>query len=270
MFRILLHMKHPPAFIVFVCFYSFACTQVQGQVEPQAGEKNNKEKQYKNVIRYDLSGGLFMSFSRYIVFGYERVLNKNQSFSINVGPVALPESSKEHILINDFTLRNNTRSNGFNVSVDYRFYLAKENKHSVPRGIYLGPYVSYNKFFRESVWNYTSAGVPDKTINTTLDMKIFSLGGELGYQFVLWNRIAIDILLIGPGIANYTLDLTASSNLSDEERERLGRAVKRVITERYVGLNYLLSNKEFDQEGTIKTWGLGYRYIIHIGYLFGK
>jgi len=251
-------------------FYSFACTHVQGQLEQQAPEKKDQEKQYKNLIRYDLSGGLFMSFSRYIVFGYERVLNKNQSFSINLGPVALPEASKEHSFINDYTLRNDTRSSGFNVSVDYRFYLAKENRHPVPRGIYVGPYMSYNKFFGESAWNYTSTGVPDKTINTTLDMKIFSLGGELGYQFVLWKRMAIDVLLIGPGIANYTLDLTASSNLSDEEKEKLGRAVKRVITQRYVGLNYILSNKEFDSEGTIRTWGLGYRYIIHIGYLFGK
>ena len=150
MFRTLLHMKHRPASIVFVFFYSFACTHVLGQVESQADEKKNNEKQYKNIIRYDLSGGLFMSFSRYIVFGYERVLNKNQSFSINVGPVALPEASKQRSLINDFTLRNDAKSNGFNISVDYRFYLGKENKHAVPRGIYLGPFMSFNKFFRES------------------------------------------------------------------------------------------------------------------------
>ncbi|HKH60365.1 MAG TPA: DUF3575 domain-containing protein [Flavitalea sp.] len=252
-------------YAILMAFFSlnFACLHVRGQ-----DQELPEQKQYKNVIRYDLSGALLMGFDQYIVFGYERILKKNQSFSINAGPVALAKSSNERIAINDFTLRNDPKSNGFNVSLDYRFYLGKENKYAPPRGIYIGPYMSYNMFHRESVWSYASPGVPDKTVTTEMDMKIFSVGAELGYQFVLWKRMAIDILLIGPGIGNYNIDLAVSGNLTEEEKQKLREAVKEVITEKYVGLNYILANKSFDPEGTIKSWSLGYRYIIHIGYAF--
>jgi hypothetical protein len=263
MFRILTLMNKTFTILTIVFFLSFPFIDVKGQEQEQP-----KEKQYKNVIRYDLSGALLMGFDNYIVFGYERILKKNQSFSINAGPVALAASSKDPLTINDYTLRTHPKSNGFNVSVDYRFYLGKENKYAPPRGIYLGPYMSYNKFYRESVWSYASSGVPDKTVNTEMDLKIFSFGAELGYQFVLWKRMAIDFLLIGPGIGYYNIDLAVSGNLTTDEKQKLRDAVKEVITEKYVGLDYILANKDFSPEGTIRSWNLGYRYIIHIGYVF--
>ena len=42
-------------------------------------------KNYKNIVRYNLSGALLFGFDRYVILGYERVVKKNQSFSINVG-----------------------------------------------------------------------------------------------------------------------------------------------------------------------------------------
>lgn len=263
MFRIFTLMKKTFTILTVVFFLSFAFIDAMGQEQEQAGEK-----QYKNVIRYDLSGALLMGADKYIVFGYERVVKKNQSFSINVGPVALPKPSDERVAINDYTLRNDLKSNGFNFSVDYRFYLGKENRYAPPRGVYLGPYLSYNQFHRESSWSYSSTGVPDKIVNTDMDMKIFSVGAELGYQFVLWKRMAIDLALIGPGVGSYNIELGVSGNLTDEEKQKLREAVKETITEKYVGLGYILANKSFDPQGTIRTWSLGYRYIIHIGYVF--
>ena len=263
MLRIFTLMNKTFTILTIVSFLIFPFIDARAQEQEQPAEK-----QYKNVIRYDLSGALLMGADKYIVFGYERLVKKNQSFSINVGPVALPKPADERVAINDYTLRNNPKSNGFNFSVDYRFYLGKENRYAPPRGVYIGPYMSYNQFHRESAWSYSSTGVPDKMANTDLDMKIFSFGAELGYQFVLWKRMAIDFLLIGPGVGNYNIDLAVSGNLSDEEKQKLREAVKETITEKYVGLSYVLANKNFDSEGSIRSWGLGYRYIIHIGYVF--
>ena len=263
MLRIFTLMNKTFTILTIVSFLIFPLIDARAQEQEQPAEK-----QYKNVIRYDLSGALLMGADKYIVFGYERIVKKNQSFSINVGPVALPKPSDERVAINDYTLRNNPKSNGFNFSVDYRFYLGKENRYAPPRGVYIGPYMSYNQFHRESAWSYSSTGVPDKMVNTDLDMKIFSFGAELGYQFVLWKRMAIDFLLIGPGIGNYNIELGISGNLTDEEKQKLREAVKETITEKYVGLGYILANKNFDPQGTIKSWNLGYRYIIHIGYVF--
>ncbi len=38
---------------------------------------------------------------------------------------------------------------GYKVGGEYRFYLKKENKFLAPRGVYLGPYVSYLFFNNE-------------------------------------------------------------------------------------------------------------------------
>jgi hypothetical protein len=229
----------------------------------------NKEMGYKkNIIRYNLSGALLMGPDRYIVFGYERVINKKQSFSINFGRVALAKSDRESASSGDFTFQNDSKSSGFNVSADYRFYLQNENKFGPPRGVYWGPYVSYNHFSRESNWSNDSSNSQNKTVNTRLNMKIFTAGVELGYQFVVWKRLALDFLLVGPGIGNYDINLNTTSNLTDEEKLKLREEVKQVITEKFVGLNYVLTNKHFDTEGTIHTWSLGFRYIIHVGFLF--
>src|SRR5689334_16911247 len=84
-------------------------------------------RQYKNVIRYNLSGALIFGFDKYVVFGYERVIKPNQSISVNVGGVSLPKLIS--VNTDSFSLQKDNKSNGFNVSVDYRFYLGKENKY---------------------------------------------------------------------------------------------------------------------------------------------
>src|SRR5688572_13211362 len=94
------------------------------------------KKTFKNVIRYNLSGGLLFGVDRYIVFGYERVIRPRQSISINAGKISLPELVS--IDTDSFRLSKDAKSSGFNISVDYRFYLAKENKYAPPHGLYIG------------------------------------------------------------------------------------------------------------------------------------
>jgi hypothetical protein len=254
-------MKHLPHRLILCFFFCFAFLDGRSQSEQQTGEK-----QYKNIIRYNFSGPLFMGIDKYLVFGYERILKKNQSFSINAGPVALARFREEN-LRDDFFLKDDTKNNGFNFSADYRFYLGKENRYAAPRGIYIGPYLSYNKFHRESVWTFNDSSMQVRQANTMFDGKVFSFGAELGYQFVLWKRLALDFALIGPGVGFYRMDLDVSSNLSTAQKQNLREQVRGKL-DQFPGVNYLLSDKHFDTEGTIKTWALGYRYIVHVGYLF--
>ena len=237
-------------------------TVAQTKEEP---EKMDVIPLKRNIIRYNLSGSFLLGFDKSIVFGYERIVNKNQSFSINVGSVALAKSRRDSVSGDEFRSRNEPKSSGFNLSFDYRFYLRKENKYGPPRGAYIGPYFSYNHFLKENSWSYDSA---HKTVNSRMSMNIYTAGIELGYQLLLWKRFAVDFVLVGPGIGYYKINLKTTAVLTEDERQKLGEAVKQVITEKLPGLNYVLENKHFDNEGTAKTWSLGYRYIIHIGFLF--
>src|SRR5438874_11135312 len=97
-------------------------------------QDSSKEKSYKNVIRYNLSGALLVGFDKYAIIGYERIINKNQSISINVGGAKLPKLAS--INTDSFHLGKDAENKGYNISIDYLFYLRKENKYGPPHGVY--------------------------------------------------------------------------------------------------------------------------------------
>jgi hypothetical protein len=224
-----------------------------------------KQKSYKNIIRYNLSGALVFGFDKYIVFGYERVIKPNQSFSINVGGVSLPKLIS--INTDSFTVQKDKKSSGINVSVDYRFYLSKENKYSAPRGAYIGPYYSYNKFTRDNDWLYSKTS-GNRYVTTNSTFNINTIGFEFGYQLILWKKFALDFVLVGPGYGFYDYKVKFDGNLTAENKEQLLDALEQLLTQKFPGMNYVFADKEINGNGVLKANTLGYRYIIHIGFAF--
>ena len=223
-------------------------------------------KQFKNVFRYNLSGALIFGFSRNIVFGYERVIGKNQSISVNFGKVAFPELVS--FSTDSISVSKDIKNSGTNFSIDWRFYLSKENRYLTPHGIYIGPYYSYNAFNRENNFTLQRASGATELITTKLDFDIHTIGAEMGYQFVLWKRLALDFVLIGPGISSYKLTAKYEGSFSEKDRERLHKAIEQLITQKFPGMNFVLGDKELNANGLVDTWDFGFRYLIHIGFLF--
>jgi hypothetical protein len=224
------------------------------------------KKSYKNIIRYNLSGALLFGFDNYVIFGYERMVNPHQSFSINIGGVALPKFVS--VNTDSFSLQKDVKNNGFNASVDYRFYLPHENKYDAPHGVYIGPYFSYNHFDRSNDWLFQEGSTEQKPVTTTSNFSIYTVGGELGYQFVFWKRLALDLVLIGPGISGYHLKAKIDGDLTEAEKANLQDALKQLITQKFPGMNYVFAGKEFNGNGTISTTSLGFRYMVHVGFCF--
>jgi len=232
----------------------------------QNQKDSTKVKSYKNVIRYNLSGALLFGFDKYAIIGYERIINKNQSISINVGQAQLPRLSS--INTDSFHLGKDAENKGYNVSIDYRFYLRKENKYGPPRGVYIGPFYSYNHFERDNNWTLERSGSSDQLVKTNTKFNIHTVGAELGYQFVFWKRVTLDMVLIGPGFARYKLSTDIESTLSEENKKQLQDALEQAITQKFPGMNYVFADHHLDADGRINTWSVGYRYIVHIGYTF--
>ncbi|WP_336516911.1 hypothetical protein [Pollutibacter soli] len=229
-------------------------------------QDSSKRRQLKNVIRYNLSGAALFGVDRYVVFGYERLINKRQSMSMNIGRASLP---KLITISNDsFQLQKDRKNSGINFSLDYRFYLQKENKHFAPHGLYIGPYYSYNNFERENEYTFTKTGGQAQVGTSDTRFSIHTFGGELGYQFVLWKRFAIDLVMIGPGVSVYKIEAKFGGTLTDEQRAQLRDAVEDMLTQRFPGMNYVLSDKQLDANGALKTTSIGFRYIVHIGFVF--
>ena len=91
----------------------------------------------KNTIRYNATNPMIFGIEN-IIIGYERVVDKNQSFSVDFGLNQLPNLKPEVFNTNDtkLSLNNLKKNSGFHFSFDYRFYLKSENKFKAPRGIY--------------------------------------------------------------------------------------------------------------------------------------
>lgn len=221
-------------------------------------------KQFKNTIRYNISGPILFGFN-YVVFGYERVLNNRQSMSMNIGQAVLPKIVD--FSTDDATLEGTKENKGYNVSVDYRFYLQKENKFKAPRGVFIGPFYSYNRFEREATWKLNQSGGTTNA-NTATKFDIHTIGGELGYQFLLGKRIALDFVLIGPGFANYKVNSVFDTNLTPDQKDKLLNAVQQMLEEKFPGMEYAFDDASFDAQGRLNTWNVGFRYLIHIGFRF--
>src|SRR5690349_6564363 len=101
-------MKSRASIIILVLLQGISFTYCNAQLKTDSTGKH-----YKNVIRYNLSGPILVSFDKYIVFGYERVVNGNQSFSINGGTVALSNRRRDTSSIEPFFLKSNLKSTGF-------------------------------------------------------------------------------------------------------------------------------------------------------------
>ena len=226
------------------------------------------EREFKNTIRFNVTNPLIFG-GKSLIFGYERILKNNRSFSINIGQAALPNF--ENGFSDEFRSNTILSEGGFHISGDYRFYLSKVNKFSAPRGVYIGPYYSYNRFTKGHDWSYTEEGTTTpKEFNSDMNFRINQIGFELGYQFVFWKRFSVDLILVGPGVAGYKVKANVSGNLTDEERQLFLEKLNQALKDKFPGYSGTVGDGdgEFEQSGYRSTTSLGYRYMINLGYRF--
>jgi len=248
-----------------VIFWLIPCVLLTANFCNAQVDTSKSMRHYKNVIRYNLSGALLFGFDKYVVFGYERVISPHQSFSINVGTASLPKLVS--INTDSFSVSKDRKRSGYNISADYRFYLGKENKYEAPHGLYIGPYYSYSHFDGKIEWDYTGNNA-GSYVNTSSKFNINTVGVELGYQFILWRRLTLDLVMIGPGLGFYNYKATFESNVDPANKQQILAALKQAVTQKFPGMNYVFSDKEINGDGVLKTTSIGYRYIVHIGFAF--
>jgi len=250
-------LPHSFLFLLFLCVFN---QSVSGQ------EEMKPEKVYKNTVRLNITNPVIFG-DRALVLGYERLLDDHRSISINIGQAQLP---KFNIIDYDSTsleLTKSSKEKGFNVTADYRFYLLKLNKKPIPQGVYLGPYVGYATMGRENTWNMDTDNYTGEVVTETT-FRVMAIGAELGYQFVLWKRLSLDLVLIGPGLASYSLKSELKTELTPEDEELLFQKINDYLTEKFPGYGFALDDGDFEKTGNTNTTTVGYRYVLHIGYRF--
>lgn len=230
---------------------------------PQTGSAQYSGK--KNTVKMNITNPLIFG-KKALIFGYERTIGKRQSFSVDVGMFSLPS----------FGLGNNSDSlqlesgqidKGLHLSGSYRFYLAKENKYEAPRGLFIGPYISHNNFSRKNNWMLNTADFNGE-VKTELGLNLNSVGVQMGYQFILWDRLALDFILMGPGLTSYKFDVDLNTTLSPQDQELFFQRLNDYLASKIPGYDLLIKEGEFIKNGSFKTTSFGFRYMVNIGFRF--
>jgi len=222
-------------------------------------------KEYKNTVKYNVLSPLIFGKNCHIL-GYERVMKPNQTLNVNAGLTSLPR------LVNvngdSVNLLKDASNTGFHFSAEYRFYLGKWNKFQAPRGIYLAPYYSYNSFKKGSEWSVNKASFNGQ-VNTDFALNVNTLGVEMGYQFVFWDRLSLDFIFLGPGLSLYQLKTDVNTSLSVENQSELLRKINQLLSNKIPGYNLVLPEKETSasiERRTISSFN--FRYQIQLGFRF--
>ena len=225
-------------------------------------------KSYKNTVRMNVTNPMLFGYKS-LIFGYERQLKNSQSISINLGRTYYSTLTSSEFDSLREAKGTETKDKGFHISVDYRWYLKKQNKFAPPAGLYVGPYCSYNYFNRTNDW---VLGTEDSqvNINTELTVNIGTLGGELGYQFLLGKkkRWSVDMILFGPGIAHYEVKTKFNSDLSTEDEHLLFDILNDKLHERFPGMKRIIDGEGYQKTGNSNVTDMGYRYMVLVGYRF--
>jgi hypothetical protein len=147
----------------------------------------------ENVLKTGITNAFFGDFN----LSYERVINEKSSIQARVGYLNFMSSftvSEDWITPEALTLQKD--KGGFHASVEYRFYLSK-NENS-PRGLYLAPFFRH---FNQRLL-YTDE-IDNDMFDVDVKVSNFGLGGQFGYQLIINDVFTLDFYCMGMSLDHY-------------------------------------------------------------------
>lgn len=230
-----------------------------------AQEEAHHDTTYRNTIRLNLTPLVINGLGNYVV-GYERVLGPRRSFSVNTGRLALPDL----IPITDsssYQWKNVNHNRGFSFAADYRMYFTKRNRFAIPDGLYWGPFATYYYFDNNTtILLGPESAAAEAELQTNIHMVM--VGVELGYQLVFHDRWTVDLILAGPAVGFYNLDMTLAADANIDPENPYVQGAYDALLGMFPGLGKLLDDDELRTNGNGSTWGGGFRYVFQVGYRF--
>ena len=245
--------------ILMICMLS--TISMMGQEEKTVS--NSKRDDYKNVIKFNLSSQII--YKNTFLVGYERILKKNQSLNLSGGYMEFPFNLE---VPESVQLKGQKSKSGYTVGADWRFYLGKENRNPAPDGVFLAPFIVIHHFSSNRDITYTDTLGQPNNLNMNSRINFFTIGGQLGYQFVIKRRFVVDAVMFGPGITNYKFKMQLDGNLGAIEKESLAAKLIEALEKKLPLLKELASGEEVTKDGLKSFWSVGFRYSVSIGFRF--
>lgn len=221
------------------------------------------ENYKRNIIKWNITPFVLWS-PKNINLSYERILKPNRSFSLNAGFFELPTAD----IYDSLDIQSDVKDWGFTVSGDYRYYVTKRNPGSAPDGLYWGPFASYHYYQFENL--ITVIDNPDIEGDVFLNGRynVFSGGIQIGYQFIIKEKLSIDMVFLGPSLSFVSGSFEHHGQITSEEYKEYIEAIRDMLISNSRIINYLYREDLIDETGVTTSFGLGFRYLVQIGYRF--
>ncbi len=217
----------------------------------------------RNIIKWNITPFIIWGHKN-LNFEYERALTPFRSFSVNLGYFVLPNSG----IFDSLNISYDKKSYGFTVSGDYRFYIKNTNKIPAPGGLYWGIYASFHNYnFQNDIYVVNNNNVSG-TLKWSGGLNILSTGLEFGYQLPFKKRWTVDIVFLAPSVSLYNINMKLSGDLDYDEENEYYQALIDIFTSLIPGFDDLISDGWSTDKGVRTSFGLGFRYLVQIGYRF--
>lgn len=222
----------------------------------------NKGVKYPNIIKLNTLAIPFKNIS----LSYERSIKPRLSASIGVGykyggvapNIFIVGSSKIHVNMDEIS--------GFTLTPEIRYYLRTCDRNK-QEGFYAGMYFRYTYYQTAVKFDYLRVDKPIEHIHADMAMTEYGVGIQIGYQLMLWERLSVDFLFIGPRITRYNLGYKFNQMPSEEFFDDLSEYINEVIDG--FGLDYDVAIKQ--QGGAKATTSFSFvssRFGISLGFAF--
>ena len=247
--------------ILCVCFNTISFAQ---EIDTTSSSVFKPKRDFKNSVKFNITNTLLYDNSYQL--SYERIIKKNQTINVFAGYQQLPLITVD---LGEARYNKDHSRTGYSAGADYRFYLGDINKYNAPRGVYLAPFVSYFQFKTDRGFEYTNSETGIVNSSTLVSkLSLTSVGGELGYQFVLWDRFVIDCVLFGPSMSYYKFNVKADADLPGIDDNEVAQKVIDAIKDKFPSLGDITDKDGSTKSGVQSITAIGFRYNICIGYRF--
>ena len=146
------------------------------------------------------------------------MIRRNQSIVFQAGYLVLPQIFSDTIA--HLISLNSNQKYGVNLCLDYRYYPLSRNRRPAPDGLYISGFLSYYGFRFKNDFNILKTDV-DQNGALTGKMNIVNLGFSLGYQFLFWKRVSLDLLMFGPSLSYYSGSMDIIGSFKQDEIDYL-------------------------------------------------
>jgi hypothetical protein len=185
----------------------------------------------KNTIKINPTPQVVFSNLGNITLSYERMIRRDQSLCLQLGYLKIDPFFGDSVGgVIDIRRKSDL---GLNAALDYRFYPMNRNKFRAPDGLYLGGYISYYGFGFKDQFNYYKGDTAFVSGNYSSTYHYVNLGVMLGYQFIFWKWLSIDLVIFGPSLTFAASNWQISDAVDSNDEEELINTIKEKFNEKF-------------------------------------